>query len=184
MKRALLVIDVQNEYLTGTKLHVTYPQNSFERILSAIDTANKNDIPVILVQHSSTGEGSKTFVRDTELWQIPEEVKSLKYNSIVEKNYPDSFRKTDLEDILKELGVDTVVICGYMTQMCCDTTARQAFHMGYKVEFLNDATGTLAFENYAGSISAEELHKAVLVIQAMKFSKVLSVNEWASKLEE
>lgn len=48
---------------------------------------------------------------------------------------------------MKERNIDTVSIAGYMTQICCDTTARQAFHRGYKVEFLRDATGTLDVEN-------------------------------------
>jgi nicotinamidase-related amidase len=51
-----------------------------------------------------------------------------------------------------------------MTQMCCDTTIRHAFHGGFQVEFLSDATGTLAFCNDAGKIKAEELHRAILVV--------------------
>jgi nicotinamidase-related amidase len=62
--------------------------------------------------------------------------------------------------------------------MCCDTTSRQAVHLGFSVEFLSDATGTLDISNYAGSVKAEELHKAVLVTQAMRFSKVISTDEW------
>jgi nicotinamidase-related amidase len=71
-----------------------------------------------------------------------------------------------------------LVITGYMTQMCCDTTARQAFHMGYNVEFLSDATGAPDVTNYAGTISAQDLHHAVLVTQAMRFSKVMTLEEW------
>jgi len=69
-----------------------------------------------------------------------------------------------------------------MTQMCCDTTARQAFHLGFAVEFLSDATGTLDFSNQAGSISAEELHKATLITQAMRFSRVMSTQDWLKSL--
>jgi nicotinamidase-related amidase len=54
-----------------------------------------------------------------------------------------------------------------MTQMCCDTTARRAFHSGYAVEFLSDATGTLSFKNEAGFVTDEELHRSILVIQAV-----------------
>jgi len=69
-----------------------------------------------------------------------------------------------------------------MTQMCCDTTARQAFHLGFAVEFLSDATGTLDFSNQAGSITAEELHKAILITQAMRFSRVMSTQDWLKGL--
>ncbi len=69
-----------------------------------------------------------------------------------------------------------------MTQMCCDTTARQAFHRGYAVDFLSDATGTLSVTNAAGTITAGDLHKAVLITQQMLFSRVLSTDEWIRKV--
>ena len=88
-----------------------------------------------------------------------------------------------MESWLRERDIDTVVIAGYMTQMCCDTTARQAFHLGFAVEFLSDATGTLSFTNNAGSVTAEELHRAILVTQAMRFSKVIKTSEWIDILK-
>lgn len=176
MKKALLVIDVQNEYFTGKR--VTYPKGSFENILTAIDFAAENDILVILIQHISNQGSAGAFAKDSNSSKLHPRLIEKPYNYIVEKNLPGSFTNTNLEEILKNNGVNTVVICGYMTQMCCDTTARQAFHMGYKVEFLSNATGTLNFSNYAGTISAEQLHKAILITQAMCFSNVLSTNEW------
>ena len=61
------------------------------------------------------------------------------------------------------LVADTVSVAGYMTHMCCDTTARQAFHRGYQAEFLRDATGTLIVENEAGLATAEQLQTSILV---------------------
>ena len=58
-------------------------------------------------------------------------------------------------------------------------TARRAFHLGYAVEFLSDATGTLAFKNEAGAVTDEELHRATLVTQS-RFSKVMKTDEWVS----
>ncbi|MCL4336069.1 MAG: isochorismatase family protein, partial [Candidatus Thermoplasmatota archaeon] len=74
-------------------------------------------------------------------------------------------------------------ITGYMTQMCCDTTARQALHRGYNVEFLSDATGTLDIKNSAGHVSAEDLHKAILVTQESRFSKVMDTNSWIRNIK-
>jgi nicotinamidase-related amidase len=181
MKRALLVIDVQNEYFTGA-LPVSWPEGSFNNILKAVDAANAQGIPVIYIQHTSAAAGAKTFVRGANGWELHEKLKARKRDHIVEKNLPGSFTGTDLERILKSLNCDTVVISGYMTQMCCDTTARQAMHLGYGVEFLSDATGTLAFSNNAGSVTAEELHRAILVTQAARFSAVLSESEWEQRL--
>ena len=55
-----------------------------------------------------------------------------------------------------------MTVAGYMTHMCCDTTASKAAHLGLKVEFLSDATGTLPVKNSAGEVSAEELHRSTL----------------------
>jgi len=182
MKKALLVIDAQNEYFTG-KLPVTYPENSFQNILKAIDSANKNKIPVILVQHSNHRNDAATFKIGSNEHDIHEEVLKRDFDKIIEKNLPGSFTGTELKSFLDVNNIDTVVICGYMTQMCCDTTARQAMHLGFNVEFLSDATGTLDISNSAGEISAENLHKAILITQAMKFSEVMKTDEWIGKIE-
>lgn len=181
MKRALLVIDVQNEYFTG-KLPVTYPEDSFQNILKAINSANENKIPVILVQHSNLGKDAATFKIGTAEHNIHEKVLKKDFDRIIEKNLPGSFTETELESYLNGNSIDTIVISGYMTQMCCDTTARQAMHLGFNVEFLSDATGTLNISNSAGKISAKELHKATLITQEMRFSKVMTTVEWIEKI--
>ena len=87
-----------------------------------------------------------------------------------------------LEDWLREHDIDTVKIAGYMTHMCCDTTARQAVHRGLTVEFLRDATGTLDLANEAGEVTAEELHRSILCAQQMMLSEVLDVPSWITRL--
>jgi nicotinamidase-related amidase len=181
MNRALLVIDVQNEYFTG-RLPVTYPDGSLEKITRAIDAAAERAIPVILIQHTATGSGLP-FQKGSPEWDLKHEIAVRPYDLLIEKNLPGSFTGTVLESWLRDKGIDTLVISGYMTQMCCDTTARQAFHRGFGVEFLSDAAGTLALANNAGSVTAEELHRAILVTQAMVFSKVMSTEEWISTLD-
>jgi nicotinamidase-related amidase len=71
-----------------------------------------------------------------------------------------------------------------MTQMCCDTTARQAYHRGYAVDFLSDATGTLSVTNAAGTISDRDLHRAILITQQMRFSRILTTDEWIMKCNQ
>ncbi|NLE25375.1 MAG: cysteine hydrolase [Clostridiaceae bacterium] len=181
MKRALLVIDVQNEYFSGG-LPVTYPQGSINNIFKVIEAAKQNGVLVIAIQHTAPQADSKTFVKGSLGWELHEGIKNIGYDYLIEKNLPGSFTGTNLEAILKENKIDTVVISGYMTQMCCDTTARQALHLGLSVEFLSDSTGTLDITNYAGKVTAEELHRCILVTQAMKFSKVISTDNWIKLL--
>jgi len=183
MKRALLIIDVQNEYFTG-KLPVTHPAGSLENICKAMDAAAAKGIPVIVVQHTVTAPDRFVFRKESREWALHPEVAKRPSSLLIEKTLPGSFTDTNLEAWLKERYIDTVVISGYMTQMCCDTTARQAFHMGLGVEFLSDATGTLAIINDAGSVTAEELHRAILVTQGALFSKVITTVEWIKGLEK
>jgi nicotinamidase-related amidase len=182
MKRALLVIDVQNEYFAGGGLPVTYPAGSLDNILSAMDVAFRREVPVIVVRHTSPSAGSPVFRRGTDRWELHPAVAERPCSYLVDKQLPGSFTGTGLEIWLHENGIDTVTISGYMTQMCCDTTARQAFHKGFGVEFLSDATGTLAFKNGAGSVDAEELHRAVLVTQQSMFGRVMTTAEWMASL--
>lgn len=180
-KRALLVIDVQNEYFTG-RLPVTYPGNTLRNILCAMAAAHSAGIPVAVVQHTAPQPDSSVFRKGSREWELLPEVASRPRDVLIQKSLPGSFTGTELESWLRGRGIETVVISGYMTQMCCDTTARQAAHLGLNVEFLSDATGTLDIENEAGKVTAEELHRATLVTQQMRFSRVLRADEWLAEI--
>lgn len=181
MKQALLVIDVQNEYFSGM-LPVSHPRGSLEKILHAMDEAHARGVPIAVIQHAAPQENASVFKKLSPAWELHPEVARRPYTKLVEKHLPGSFTGTDLELWLTAEGADTVVICGYMTHMCCDTTARQAVHRGFNSVFLSDATGTLDIANEAGSVTAEELHRAILVTQAMRFSRVLSTDQWIQTL--
>lgn len=180
MKRALLVIDVQNEYFTGA-LPITHPAGHLEQILAAMDAA-AGKVPTIVVQHCFTDPAMPFFQKGTPGWELHPEVKSRPHDLLVEKNLPGSFTGTPIEGWLREQGIDSVTIAGYMTHMCCDTTARQAVHRGLTVEFLRDATGTLDLSNAAGEVTAEELHRSILCAQQMMLSEVLDVPTWTARL--
>ncbi len=181
MSRALLVIDVQNEYFSG-KLPVTYPANSLENILRAMDAAQEQHVSVVVIQHTAPQPDSTTFRRGSREWELLPEIAGRPRDVLIHKSLPGAFTGTELESWLRKHDVQTVTIAGYMTQMCCDTTARQAVHLGFNVEFLSDATGTLDFRNEAGAVTAEELHRAILVTQQMRFSKVLTTQRWVESL--
>jgi len=180
-QRALLVIDVQNEYFPGGALPVTYPEATLPRILEAMEAAAASAVPVVVVRHTEPpGEGA--FEHGTAGWALRPEIQEQHHDLLVDKRLPGSFTDTDLEAFLRTHHVDTVAVAGYMSQMCCDTTARQAAHLGLNVEFLSDATGTLDVENEAGRVEAAALHNAVLVTQQSGFAKVLSTGEWIEDL--
>ncbi|MEM7762380.1 MAG: cysteine hydrolase family protein, partial [Cyanobacteria bacterium P01_A01_bin.40] len=181
--RALLVIDVQNEYFTG-KLSVSYPPGSLDNILRAIDLAFSQEIPVVIIRHTQPEDNTEIFRKNSPQWQLHPEIAKRRYDLLVEKNFPGSFTSTNLETWLRKHDIDTVVISGYMTQMCCDTTARQAAHLGFSVEFLADATGTLDLENKAAKATASELYRSTLVSQESFFSTVMTTSEWIKEVQQ
>jgi nicotinamidase-related amidase len=183
-KRALIVIDVQNEYMAGGALPISDPpiDTSLANIGRAMDAATASGVPVIVVRHGTTDQGEDSFVVGSETWQLHPEIERRSRDHLIEKELPGSFTGTSLGDVLEAAEVDTVSITGYMTHMCVDTTARQAAHRGLAVEILNDATGTLSLENSGGAASGEELHRATLVAQGQFFADVLSTDDWLARL--
>jgi nicotinamidase-related amidase len=181
MKRALLVIDVQREYFDGA-LPITHPAGHLENILAVMDEANQANVPTAIIRHHQPDPESPLFRKNSDMWQLHEEVEKRPRDVLIDKQLPGSFTNTNLGDWLKQVEADTVSIAGYMTQICCDSTARQAMHHGFKVEFLKDATGTLAIENEAGSVTAEQMQTSILVAQQMFISEVISNQDWIAKL--
>lgn len=181
MKRALLVIDVQQEYFRGA-FPIRHPAGHLDAILDAMDQAIAADVPTVVIRHHQPDPQSPVFRKDSDMWQLHPEVERRHRDALIDKALPGSFTNTSLDAFLKEHSVDTVSIAGYMTQVCCDTTARQAFHRGYTVEFLSDATGTLDVANKAGSVTAEQLHESILVAQQMFISDVIDRAEWIDRL--
>ena len=182
-KRALIVIDVQNEYFDGA-LPITDPPTgtSLANIGRAMDAARAAGVPVIVVQHADEGDDAEIFRKGSHAWELHPDVAARPRDHLVEKALPGSFTGTELGEILAADGVETVSITGYMTHMCVDTTAREAAHRGLGVEILDDATGTLPLENSGGSATGEELHRATLVAQGHFFAVVLSTDAWIGRL--
>jgi nicotinamidase-related amidase len=180
-KEALLVIDVQNDFFSGA-MTITYPSGSFVNILQAMDAAHAAQIPVVIIQHSNHAPDAKVFKPGSTGWEIHPEVKKRPHEVLIEKTLPGSFTNTILDAWLRDHAITSLIISGYVTPMCCDTTSRQAFHKGYHVKFLSDATGTFTITNRAGSIRDAHLHREVLDIQRAKFSQVLTTAEWIRSL--
>lgn len=183
MSRALLVIDVQNEYFTGA-LPITHPAGHLENVLDVMDAAKRSGVLVVTVQHHTPAEAEMPiFRRGSHEWELHPSVSGQTVDHHIEKTLPGSFTGTGLDEWLKDRGVTTVTVAGYMTHMCCDTTARQAMHRGFSVEFLSDATGTLPLSNEAGQVTAEELHRSILCAQQMFLSEVIATANWKSRIE-
>ncbi len=122
MSRALLVIDVQREYFEGA-FPVRHPVGHLGNILNVMDAAQDAEVPVVVVRHHQPDPNSPVFRKGSDMWQLHDEVASRPWDVLIDKQLPGSFTNTPLDEFLKERGIDTVSIAGYMTQMCCDTVS-------------------------------------------------------------
>ena len=181
-RRALIVIDVQNEYVTGNLL-IEYPaiNLSLANIGKAMDAATEAGIPIIVVQQYAPAE-SPIFAQGSNAWELHEVVRTRTWQHYFEKKLPSAFAGTDLAAWLSENKIDTLAVSGYMTHNCVDSTIKHAFHNGLAVEYLSDASGSLPYANKAGSASAEEIHRTFSVVMQARFAAVASTDEWINLL--
>jgi nicotinamidase-related amidase len=98
---------------------------------------------------------------------------------VVNKPRYGAFHGTDLEMILRCRGVDTVIISGIATNICCETTAREAAQRDFRVFFLSDGTATKDM----GGVAAEDLQRATCASLAMVFAQVLSIDDVIAKIQ-
>lgn len=183
-RRALLVIDVQNEYVTGN-LPIEYPpiDQTLPNIGKAIDAAHAAGIPVIVVQHEEA-ESAPLFAKGSPGWELNEVVASRPYAHMIKKTMASAFAGTDLAEWLAKHEIDTLSIVGYMTHNCDASTVIHARHAGITAEFLNDASGSLPYANDAGAVTAEEIHRAFTVVFHSSFAAVTSTAQWISAVKD
>jgi nicotinamidase-related amidase len=184
MRRALIVIDVQNEYFTGN-MKIEYPPLavSLPNITRAMDAAQAAGIPVVVVQHDAP-EQSPIFAKGSPSWQLHEEVAKRPASHHINKTYASVFTGTDFEQWVADNGIDTLAIVGYMTHNCDAATIYEAAHKGLSVEFLSDASGSPSYENAAGKASAEEIHRVFSTVFHSGFAAVASTQAWIAALAE
>lgn len=182
-RRALIVIDVQNEYVTGN-FRIEYPpvDSSLANIAKAIDAAQSKGIPVVVVQHVLPAD-APIFAEGSDGVKLHPVVADRPYDSLVSKTLPSTFSAPEFEVWLKENNIDTLTVIGYMTHNCNDSTMREAMHKGYNVEFLPDAAGSLPYKNNAGSATAEEIHRVVSVVMESAYAAVISTDQWVASLD-
>ena len=181
-RRALVVVDVQQEYFDGP-LQVQHPprEESLAHVVRAMDLAKEHDMPVVVVQHEypegapvfAVGSGGWALHPDVEARLDPSWKRATKQNGSV-------FAGTDVAGWLAGQGVDTVTIVGYMTNNCDIATAVGAEELGLAAEILSDATGAIHLANEAGQVSADQLHETLLVLLHSNFAAVATTQAWTT----
>ena len=174
---ALLVIDIQNDYFPGGAMELEGAEAAGAKAGQAIQAFRSRGLPVIHVRHLSVRPGSTFFIPGTKGAEIHAAVKPLPDESIVEKNFPNSFRNTGLKELLEKQKVQNLAVAGMMTHMCVDATVRHAADLGYRITLLGDACATRAQSFGGETVPARQVHAAFLAALNGFYAKVIPAHE-------
>lgn len=157
---ALIMIDCQNTYRKGV-MQLTNVEPAIIEAKKLLARARALNIPIIHIQHDA-GVGSPYDIT-TEIGAICDEVAPIAGEPVIVKNYPNAFIQTSLDQHLKSIGINNIVLAGFMTHMCINSTAHGGFNLGYAVAVVESATATRPLEAANGKIlSAQEVHDAAI----------------------
>lgn len=177
MTQALLLVDIQNDYFPGGAMELVGSPAAGIEAGRLLQKFRQMSLPVIHIQHVSTREGAGFFLPDTTGVELHETVAPLPGETVIQKNYPNSFRETRLLENLLELQVSRLFIAGMMTQMCIDSTTRAAVDLGFNCVLAHDACATRDLSFNDVKISAQEVQTAFLAALNGLFAQVKTVEE-------
>lgn len=185
-RRALILIDVQQQYFDGT-LEIHYPPHadSLPRILAAIDAAEASGIPIVAFQHSG-GEGAPLFAPGTPEFELHPEIEARATDewTRITKSYSSVYAGTGLAEWLRERDLDTVALVGYMTNNCVLASSVEAEFLGFTTEVLSDATGAINIANSAGFASAQTVHTTLMALLNSNLATVATTEAWTAALAD
>lgn len=199
-KTALIVVDMQNDFVApGAKMQAPQATALVPVLADALKFCRTNGVKILYTAHVHRSDGCDMGLYD-DLYgpiadraalvdgspgaEIFKELAPAPGEHLIKKHRYSAFFGTDLDIILREWGITTVVISGTTTECCCHATARDAMFRNYKVVFLSDATGTYDYKDVGqGAMSADEVHRAQLVVLAASTAEVMTTKEFLGRLE-
>jgi nicotinamidase-related amidase len=160
MTRALLIVDIQNDYFPGGAHPLVEPEVAAANAQRLLELFRRSGEPLIHIQHVWDAEDA-TFMRPgTDGVEIHASVAPAPGEQVIRKANPNSFLDTSLESALRTRGVEHVVVCGMMTSMCVDATVRAAVDLGFEATVAHDACATCNLDFAGETIPARQVHGA------------------------
>jgi ureidoacrylate peracid hydrolase len=173
------VVDCQRAFTDrGHATTVVRPDETLAKILGLVDVCRRLSLPVIATRHvhrrhpGPGGMGSwwRTFLTDDdESSQLSEGLSRLRPDTVIEKDRYSAFGGTPLEGLLEEAGVRTLFLCGFMTHICVESTARAAFDLGYDVAVVADACSSISEDLHAAALACMS-HALAHIVDACSIS--------------
>lgn len=177
MSKALLLIDIQNDYFEGGLSELVDPLQAADNAKKILTIFRENKLPIIHVQHINTREGATFFLPNTDGVKIHAAVQPLENEYVITKHTPNSFFETRLSSILNENNINSLVVCGMMSHMCIDTTVRAAKDYAIDITLVEDACATKDLSFQGVTISARTVHCAFMAGLSGMFAKVIGASE-------
>lgn len=172
MKRALVVVDMQNDYFPGGKMALVGVEAAGEKGYKLLKKFRDNDWPVFHIQHLSIQPGATFFLPDSDGAEIHSLVSPQEGEKVIRKHFPNSFRGTPLLDEIRKGEVQQLVVCGAMSHMCIDTTVRAAFDLELNTVVVADACATRDLVYDGQTIAAAQVHGSYMAALAAVFAEV------------
>ena len=179
MKRGLVVVDLQNEYLPTGKLPLTGIDAAVENAIRVISHARDTGVPVFHIRHESA-EDAPIFAKGSTGAETQPDVVPQGNEPVIIKKHINAFRETNLKQQLEAADVNEIVVIGAMSHMCIDAVVRAAADMGYPVTVLHDACATLDLTFRGVSVPAAQAHAAIMAAFEFGYATVQSVDEYLS----
>jgi nicotinamidase-related amidase len=177
MTAALLIVDIQNDYFPGGAYPLVGADSAVARARDVLVSSRAAGVPVVHVQHVWDAPDAAFMVPGTPGVEIHPAVAPADGEPTVRKAHPNAFRETGLQSLLGDLGVERLVVCGMMSNLCVDSTVRAAADLGYEVELVHDACAAsdLAFD---GRTLPGDLVHATFMAGLGEFARVLSADDY------
>ena len=180
-KRAIIVVDLQNEYLATGKLPLVGIDAATTNAVRVIADARTKGVPVLHVRHESASSDAPIFVPGSDGVRIMAAVAPIGDEPVIVKNHVNSFRDTDLKQQLEARGIEDVVVLGAMSHMCVDAVVRASADMGYAVTVLHDACATRDLEFNGVTVPAAQVHAAFMSALGFAYASVVSAEEFLGR---
>lgn len=178
MSKALLVVDVQNDYFENGAMELVGPLPASENVKLLLEKFRAENLPVIHIHHLGVGPDATFFLPGTEGAEIHVNVQPLEGEKVIMKYYPNSFRDTDLLAHLQGLNINELVITGMMTHMCIDATTRAARDFGFACTVIGDACATRDLEVNGAHVKAADVQTAFLAALALFYANIQTTKHY------
>ena len=177
-KRALLVIDIQNDYFPGGRWELAGMDKAAANAARLIESARAAGEPVVHVRHEFQSADAPFFAPGSDGARIHPAVAPADGETVVLKHYPNAFRETGLKDILDRDGITDLVICGAMSHMCVDAATRAAKDLGYACTVVHDACASRDLEFDGVRVPAAQAHAAFMGALGFAYATLATTDEF------